>query len=193
VTARHLAAPIALLLAVVPASSADAQPAPGCPPPPPIEESVRTAPVVFVGTISSLRDEGREATVDVVRVWRGGPLPPKVQVRGTVATQSKVHTALDRIYAQGATYLFLPTAGTRPSFIENQCSSTSVLSSELAALQPSGGGDLPSGISDSTATGGGAGYDRWLPLAIGGVAFVGLGTLLLMARRRARPGSLDRP
>jgi hypothetical protein len=160
---------------------------PGCAEAPPIAEVVATANVAFIGTVAAVTDEEREATVDVTRVWKGGPLPSRVHVRGNVATQAKVHTALDKTYAQGAQYLFLPTAGASPSFAETACSSTALLSSELAALAPAGGGDPPVGgrapglqrDDDDSAT-------RYVPLAIGGAAFVGLAVLLGLARRRSR-------
>jgi len=154
----------------------------GCDASPPIEQRVADAPIVFVGTITTVADDGRLATVDVIRIWRGGPLPRQVEVRGTVATQSKVHTALDRIYAKGATYLFVPTAGATPRFIENQCSSTTPLTRELSALAPPGGGVAPTGEAELTTQG--RDLSKVLPLAIGGVAFAVLGSLLLAARRK---------
>jgi hypothetical protein len=172
-------------------SAASGQTVAGCPEKPPLREQVATAPVAFIGTVADLKDEDRLATVDVIRIWRGGPLPPKVEVRGTVATQSKVHTALDRTYAKGATYLFLPTSGSVPHLIENACAGTTVLTGEIAALQPAGGGSLPSGVSDVTPTR--TDYGKLLPLAIGGVAFVALGTALLLARRRTRSAAPQSP
>jgi hypothetical protein len=171
-------------LALAVAAPAHAETFPGCPEALPIRDAVAAAPIAFLGTVTDVKDEDRLATVEVIRIWRGAPLPPKVEVRGTVATQAKVHTALDRSYAKGATYLFLPTSGRKPHLVENQCSATTLLTGELAALQPPGGGELPSGVSDVSPTR--TDYARLLPLAIGGVAFVGLGTALLLARRRTR-------
>lgn len=179
-----MAAAAFAVLATVPAPPAGAQEDFGCAPPPSMAEVVTTAPVVFTGTVEEVRDGGREATVSIIRIWRGAPLPPKVQVRGTVATQSKVQTAHDRSYAQGATYLFVPTSGTRPHFVEDSCSPTALLDGTLAALQPRDGGSLPSGASQLSRSP--TDPTKVLPLAIGAVAFVGLGSLLLRARRAGR-------
>jgi hypothetical protein len=182
--AALLTAVASALVLVVATTPARAQGLPGCAAREPVSAVVAAAPIAFIGTVAALADEDREATVDVIRVWRGGPLPKVVHVRGNVATQAKVHTALDRTYAKGATYLFLPTAGRSPAFAETACSSTATLTTELAALAPQGGGDPPVGAVASAPSTRSA--TRFLPVAIGGAFFVGLCGLLLAARRRSR-------
>ena len=53
-----------------------------CVPPPALEEAVRTAEVVFVGTVMEAANRGRTATVRVEEVWRGPDLGATVVVDG---------------------------------------------------------------------------------------------------------------
>jgi hypothetical protein len=181
---RALAALFALALATVavPAAPAGAQAELGCAPDIGIDARIAEAPTVFTGTVKALGNKGRTATVDVIRVWKGGTLPKRVQVTGTIATQAKVVTALDRLYAEGTTYLFVPPAGTNPRFIENRCSATRQLTPELAAKEP-GGGSAPVGEGVPLPQ---AGLGKLVPLMIVIPALLVLAGLLLAARRKAR-------
>jgi hypothetical protein len=172
-----------VLLGLVPAGPAGAQAELGCSPDPGIEARIAEAPTVFTGTVRVVENEGRTATVDVIRVWRGQDLPKRVEVRGTIATQSKVITALDRLYAVDRTYLFLPTAGASPRFVENRCSATRALDARLAALAPSEGGRAPVGEGVPLPS---KGIGRLVPLMIVLPALVVLGGLLLAARRQTK-------
>lgn len=158
----------------------------GCPPEVPVADAVATASTVFTGTVRSLANDDRTAVVDVIRIWKGGPLPREVEVRGTIATQDKVATALDRTYAKGATYLFVPSAGQTPRFVENQCSATTTLTRELAAMAPAGGGDPPTGPTSSVEKAASPSLARFAPLGVGLVVAGGVGVALLLARRRTR-------
>ena len=155
----------------------------GCPPDAGIEARIEAAPTVFTGTVRVLGNKGRTATVDVIRVWKGGTLPKRVQVSGTIATQAKVVTALDRLYARDATYLFLPTSGSSPRFIENRCSATRPLTSELAAKAPGDGGTAPVGQGVPLPR---AGLGKFAPLMVAVPAFLLLALLQVGARRKAR-------
>lgn len=175
--------------------SASAQTELGCPPDPGIQTRIEEAPTAFTGTVRVLGNQGRTATVDVIRVWKGRALPRRVQVTGTIATQAKVVTALDRLYARDRTYLFLPTSGSSPRFAENRCSGTRSLdprlSAELVAAVPDGG-SAPVGRGVPLPD---AGIGRYAPLLVAGPALVALGGLLLVARRRTkrlRPRSAPR-
>ncbi len=167
---------------VAPAAPAIAQVELGCGPDPGIDARIDEAPTVFTGTVRALGNNGRTATVDVIRVWKGGTLPKRVQVTGTIATQAKVVTALDRLYARDATYLFLPTAGSNPRFVENRCSATRQLTPELAAKEP-GGGSAPVGEGVALPR---AGLGKLVPLMIAVPAILVLAVLLLVARRKTR-------
>ena len=153
----------------------------GCPPDVGIDLGIEQAPVAFTGTVRALGNKGRRATVDVIRVWKGGTLPKRVEVQGTIATQSKVVTALDRLYARDRTYLFVPTSGSAPRFRENRCSLTRQLTPELAAKAPPDGGAPPQGQGVPLP---GAGLGRLVPLIIGVPALAVLAGLLLAARRK---------
>ena len=171
---------------------ASAQVLPGCADEGSIATRVAVAPVAFIGTVAALSDKGRVATVDVLKVWKGGPLPRRVEVRGTIATQSKVVTALDRLYASHRTYLFVPSAGVTPHFVENQCSATRAISSEVTALGPADGGQQPTSASGVSLPGNG--LAKLAPLAIGAAGFLLIGAFLTRQilrdrRRRAQPAS----
>lgn len=165
------------------ASPATAQTELGCAPDLPIEARIADATTVFTGTVRTLTNNGRTATVEVIRVWKGGTLPKRVQVTGTIATQSKVITALDRLYARDRAYLFVPSAGATPRFIENRCSATQALTAELSALAPSDGGAIPVGAGVPLPT---AGLSKMVPLLIAIPVFLGLGVLLFLARRTTK-------
>jgi len=187
---RTAAATVALL-AVTATGAAQAQTDLGCPPDLGIDAGIVAAPTVFTGTVRVLGNKGRQATVEVIRVWKGGPLPRQVEVQGTIATQDKVVTALDRLYARERTYLFLPTAGGSPRFRENRCSPTRALTTELAAKAPADGGAFPKGDGVPLPD---KGLGRFLPLMIGVPTFLVLFTLLALARRRtSRAGPPRRP
>ena len=165
----------------------------GCPPDVGIEARIDEVPTAFTGTVRVLGNKGRTATVDVIRVWKGGPLPQRVQVTGTIATQAKVVTALDRLYARNRTYLFLPTAGSAPRFAENRCSATRTLdagvSAQLAAKVPDGG-TAPVGEGVPLPT---RGLAKLVPLMVAVPAFLVLAGLLLAARRKSKRGRRPRP
>jgi len=160
---------------------ADAQVEFGCPPDPGIEARLVEAPTVFTGIVRALGNQDRTATIDIIRVWKGGPLPKRVRVTGTIATQSKVVTVLDRLYSRDSTYLFLPTTGTSPRFVENRCSSTRILTSELAAKAPLDGGSVPVGEGVGLPR---AGIGKFVPLMVALPALLVVGGLLAAARRQ---------
>ena len=180
---RRVAAAAAMLLAAAGSGPAGAQTDLGCPPDLGIDAALEQAPVVFIGTVRALGNDGRQATVEVTRVWKGGTLPMRVEVQGTIATQDKVVTALDRLYARDRTYLFLPSTGSSPRFRENRCSATRALTAELAAKAPADGGSAPQGQGVPLPD---AGLGRLLPLMIVVPALVALAGLLVVARRKAR-------
>ena len=171
-----------LAAGVIGARPAAAQAELGCAEDGGIDAAIAQAPAAFTGTVRVLGNKGRTATVDVIRAWKGGPLPKRVEVQGTVAMQSKVVTALDRLYARDRTYLFVPTSGASPRFRENRCSATRQLTAELAAKEPAGA--TPPQGEGVPLPGGGLG--RVAPLMVGAVAFLVLAGLLLAARRASK-------
>ncbi len=179
-----LAAAVAVAAAALTAGApAGAQTELGCPPDAGIEVRIADATTVFTGTVRAVANQGRTATVDVIRVWKGGTLPTRVQVTGTNATQVKVVTALDRLYARQATYLFLPTSGASPRFTENRCSATRPLTTELAALAPGGGGAVPVGEGVPLPRGD---LGKFVPLMVAVPLLLVLAVLVLLGRRASK-------
>jgi hypothetical protein len=127
----RLAASAALLLLLL-MGSAGAVLA-DCIQPPPIEQAVREADVVFVGTVTGLSNGGRWATVAVEEVWVGPDLPPVVEVRGGPAGNSA--TSVDRSFRGGTRYLFVPLIADG-TLQDNSCTSTTEFVDDHARLRP---------------------------------------------------------
>lgn len=111
----------------------------------PLSESLAASSVVFTGTVVSVAGE-RIATVMVDEVWKGGPLPDQVEVKGGPGDPQSI-TSVDRSFKQGDKYLFVPINDT-PPFEDNACTATQEYSPELESsrtlVTSSSGGD-PSG------------------------------------------------
>jgi len=98
-------------------------------------DALATSPVVFVGTVTGTTNQGRWATVRVDEIWRGGPLPDEVEVRGggepgTAATTDRVFGPLR--------YLFFVRSVGAGVFADDACSATTAWTDALAALRPPG-------------------------------------------------------
>jgi hypothetical protein len=139
---------------------------------PQLGTAIRDAPAVFVGTVTSVDHGGRVAYVHVEDVWKGR-VAADVQVVGTPEL-SAAATSVDRFYAVGQKYLFIPFAGSRDSFQDNNCSLTQPYSTALAAHRPSDAAAPPPAPSSSA------------PFAIGGGLIVVVAVMLLgiFLRRR---------
>ncbi len=106
-----------------------------CAAPVPLPVAIAAAPTVFVGTVESLSNEGRVATVHVDDVWRGSSLPTVVQVVGTPDLNAAA-TSVDRTYRSGTQYLFAPTSGGPDRFQDDNCTATQPFAASLSALRP---------------------------------------------------------
>jgi len=104
-----------------------------CMMPPPIEQAIRDADSVFVGTVTSLSNNDRWATVAVEEVWKGPDLARIVEVRGGPA--GNVMTSVDRSFMAGTRYLFLPYIADG-ALSDNACSSTAEFTADLVRLRP---------------------------------------------------------
>jgi hypothetical protein len=102
---------------------------------PPLEQAIERNAVVFVGTVETLRNVARFATVRVHEQWKGAALPDTVEVRGTDVDDPTAGTSGDRSYDLGSRYLFVP-ANSMPPFLDGLCSATTPWSAELAQLRP---------------------------------------------------------
>ena len=118
-----------LLLALAPPNAvAD------CMMPPPIEEAVKTAEIVFVGTVAQTTNRNSWANVEVTEVWRGPDQPRAVVVRGGPAGNAA--TSVDRVFETGVTYLFFPYADSELGLADNSCTSTTPWTDDLDAIRP---------------------------------------------------------
>ena len=116
---------------------------------PPLEQAIERKAVVFVGTVESLRNGARFATVRVDEQWKGAELPGTVEIRGTDVEDPNSATSGDRSYDLGRQYLFLPSNDTTP-FLDGLCSATTPWSPDFARLRP---GTAPSRSDGASSSG----------------------------------------
>lgn len=153
-----------------------------CLPPVPGAVPWADAEVVFVGTVTSVTNGDRWATVSVEEVWKGPDQPAKVVVRG--GPEGNTVTSVDRTYAVGGRYIFAVTVEDG-ALLDNACSGTTATDGvDLAAARPADvrvpGGGLPAATNAGIDLGAFAG--PLLVVALGG------GLLLVMVFRfRSRP------
>jgi hypothetical protein len=173
---------VALLLVFAPGPAATPALA-SCAPPRPVEESLRMADAVLVGTVTHLENGGRWAVVQVEERWRGSEtMPDTIEVRG--GPEPGTSTSADRVFT-GERYLFFLTKG--PGyFADNACTATTVWTDDLAAFRPSGVAPAP-GTAASPPMGP-LDLAVVLPLAaLIGALVIALVSYLLILRSRGRP------
>lgn len=105
-----------------------------CMMPPPIEEAVKTADIVFVGKVAETANRNSWASVEVTEVWRGPDQPRAVLVKG--GPEGNAATSVDRAFEPGVTYLFFPYAEAEVGLADNSCTSTTPWTEDLVALRP---------------------------------------------------------
>lgn len=146
---RHLqllAATIPLALWLIVPATASAS----CAMPIPIEEALRTAEIVIVGTVTSTENQGRWAAVQVHEIWKGPGLPATVVVRG--GPGPGVATSVDRTFSIGARMLLTLARDEQGNLTDNACSSSTEWNVGLERLRPAAPGTpLP---NDDQADGG---------------------------------------
>jgi hypothetical protein len=123
-------APIALLALLATPGTALAD----CMMPPPVEEVVESAEIVFVGTVNATTNRGTWANVTVEEVWRGPDQPSTIVVHGGPAGNAA--TSVDRGFEVGVKYLFFPYADAQVGLADNSCTSTQPWAEPMAALRP---------------------------------------------------------
>lgn len=164
-------------------------------PPPPPDVAMATNEVVFVGTVAETSNEARTATVRVLEVRKGPPLPPTVEVRGAHDDALGGFSSIDRTFRAGTTYLFFPKNGA-PPFRDDACTATRVHEAPAGGGGAEDGPDQPGGTGGAPATdqGTGAGGDGdgdgdgtgpVLLAGAAGVAVLAAGAVAVAARRRA--------
>jgi hypothetical protein len=101
--------------------------------PVPIEEAIRNADSVFVGTVTALSNNNRWATVAVEEVWTGPDLAPIAEVRG--GPGGNTASSIDRMYTARVKYLFVVSIA-EGQLSDNACSSTMEWEPDLANIRP---------------------------------------------------------
>lgn len=150
---------------------------------PSLEDAVSHADVVFVGTVVSLANRGRWATVKVEERWRGaGGLSSTIEVRS--GGDPGVDSPTDRTY-QLRRYLFTIRNG--PGYlVDDACSATTPWTGNLARLRPEEVEPAPGVPSDSSSSDSDLGT-----LLSTGALFAALGiaviAYLIVLRARRRP------
>ncbi|HEY8239393.1 MAG TPA: hypothetical protein VIF63_08145 [Candidatus Limnocylindrales bacterium] len=128
-----------------------------CMMPPPIEEAVKSAEIVFLGTVTNTANRDSWATVEIEEVWVGPDMPAEVLIKG--GPGGNAATSVDRSFQVGLKYLFFPYIDeggeVRPGEVpelagglaDNSCTSTQQWSPELEALRPA---DVRAPLGSST-------------------------------------------
>lgn len=163
--AAFAALPLLVQLAAPSAARAD------CMPPPPIEDAVKSAEIVFVGTVAATSNRSSWASVTVEEVWRGPDQAAQVLVKG--GPGGNAATSVDRSFEVGVKYLFFPYADAG-GLADNSCTSTTRWTADLAALRPA---DARAPVG---ATSGGGGIDVGGLVAPLAVTLLVAGTLLVV-------------
>lgn len=152
-----------------------------CIQPPAIEEALRKADIVFVGTVTATSNRDSWATVAVQEIWKGPDQPASLLIKG--GPGGNAATSVDRAFNSGAKYLFFPYVS-GGELLDNSCTLTTEWSADLQKLRPADARVLDG------AKGGTVGSDLGgllAPLAPFAVAILIAGVLLavgLLARRR---------
>jgi hypothetical protein len=118
---------------------------------PSLRESLKTADVVFVGTVQSTSNADRWAAVEVDEVWKGSDVPKEVEVRGgpeDPAGPLGVASSVDTTYEPGVRYLFVPV-NSGPPYRDNSCTPTRRYAPVLDRFRPRGGVHQPVGDGPS--------------------------------------------
>ena len=98
-------------------------------------QAVREAEVAFVGTVMSIANQDRWATVAVEEVWIGSDLPVTVEVRGGPA--GNVASSVDRSFVAATRYLFTVSVA-NGRLHDSICSGTTEWTADLARFRPAG-------------------------------------------------------
>jgi hypothetical protein len=172
---------VAGLLLGVPAAAGPV--AASCAPIVSLEEALLMADTVFVGSVTSVENGDRWASVRVEERWKNArDLPDTVQVRG--GPEPGTTSSVDRKFVLGR-HLFVVTRG--PGYLEdNGCSATMAWTDALAALRPAGLAADPGVVAGTQVTE--FDLDPYLPiLALALALIVAVIAYLLILRARKRP------
>ncbi len=169
-----------LLLSVLIAGPASAD----CMALPPLDESVAASPVVFVGDVVAVDNDGRLARVQVTEIWKGDVPEGTVEVLGGAEGPGMV-TSVDRSYRNNTTYLFVLYEGMKGGrFHDNICTATQPYKDRFADLRPASAREVPTG---GPLSGDDQGVEFPLAATIGAVALVAILGLMAVRMRARRP------
>lgn len=179
-TARRAAALLLMLAAAMAVLVTTPRPAmASCIAPPPLDQAIAQAPMVFVGTVEAVEDGGAVATFAVEEVWVGDDLT-RVTVQGAQDFGSV--TSVDRSFMAGERYLVFPTP--EGSVLkDNSCSSTQVWSEELAAFRPADARTVDAGATGDAEEPPTSGVPWALVGALAALVAVGGATGFVLRRR----------
>ena len=147
--------------------------------PAPIENAVKTADIVFVGTVTGTAEGNRWATVTVEEIWRGPDQPRTVVIRG--GPGGNTATSVDRAFEPGVRYLFFPIADEAAGLSDNSCTNTTPWAEAMVALRPA---DARQPVGAAPTTGGGFDFGSLAPVGVPILVFAVLLGVGLLARGR---------
>ena len=143
----RLRAVLSLAFALSAALSAALMSSPGialadCMAPPPVDVAVKSADIVFVGTVTEVANGNRWATVSVDEIWAGPDLPNPLLIKG--GPDANTATSVDRSFEVGVRYLFFPYVDNggeaaplqAAGLSDNSCTSTQPMTDEITTLRP---------------------------------------------------------
>lgn len=140
-----------------------------CMMPPPVEEAVKSAEIVFVGTVNATTNRATWASVTVEEVWSGPDQPASVIIPG--GPGGNAGTSVDRSFEVGTKYLFFPYVDEQLGLADNSCTSTQPWAAALLPLRPAS-------VRTPTGETEGAGFDVGgllgplvVALVVGGLLF----------------------
>ncbi len=103
--------------------------------PTPLDDQIKNAAIVFVGTVAWTSDGDRIGHVQVESIWKGPRLAAYVDVHGSPVSGPFTATDVDRQYQTGVRYLFILYSASMP-LQDNACSGTQPYTLDLAAHAP---------------------------------------------------------
>ena len=116
----------------------------------PLEEDVRTAEVVFIGTVRATANAGRQARVSVEEIWRGPMHFGDVVIVG--GPEGNLGTSVDRQFEVGVRYIFFPHLDPVRGMTDNSCSSTQPTTDDTWRLRPATALTLDKSYGDDPVT-----------------------------------------
>jgi hypothetical protein len=119
-----------------------------CMMPPPVDNAVQTADILFVGTVTATANRNSWATVQVEEVWRGPDQPSTLLIKG--GPGGNAATSVDRSFEVGTKYLFFPYVDPQAGLSDNSCTSTQPWNEGLAPFRPADARAPTGGTSEGT-------------------------------------------